>query len=138
MSIKLEMTFASFSDLSAFVEKQEGITPKTLKAAVKALPPVEREALILPDSKKVVGFNAEGKGVVVEEGTAQPEPEPENENETPPTYEQVKNAILEINKLKGKDAAVSVLKKFGAEKVGPQLKETDYPAILAECRRIKG
>lgn len=57
-----------------------------------------------------------------------------------PTYEDVKRAILEVSKAKGRDAALKVLAQFGAAK-GPDLQskpETFGPFIAAATAVIGG
>jgi hypothetical protein len=48
------------------------------------------------------------------------------------TYDQAAKAIQELAKAKGRDAAIEVLKKFGAAKL-PEVKESDFAAVVAAC-----
>jgi hypothetical protein len=48
------------------------------------------------------------------------------------TYDQAAKAIQELAKAKGRDAAIEVLKQFGAAKL-PEVKESDFAAVVAAC-----
>jgi hypothetical protein len=48
------------------------------------------------------------------------------------TYDQASKAIQELAKAKGRDAAIEVLKQFGAAKL-PEVKESDFAAVVAAC-----
>jgi membrane protein involved in colicin uptake len=53
------------------------------------------------------------------------------------TYEDVKKAILEVSKVKGRDAAIKLLGKFGAEK-GPDLqsKPETFSKFVAAAKEL--
>ena len=53
------------------------------------------------------------------------------------TFDNVKDAVLGVSRVYGRDAAVAVLAQFGATKVGPQIKEEDYAAVVAACKAVK-
>ena len=53
------------------------------------------------------------------------------------TFDNVKDAVLGVSRVHGRDAAVAVLAQFGATKVGPQIKEEDYAAVVAACKAVK-
>lgn len=50
------------------------------------------------------------------------------------TYEDAKNAILELSKTKGRDAAVAVLSSFGAAKL-PDVKPEQIAAVFAAAKK---
>ena len=55
---------------------------------------------------------------------------------TGPSLQKVADAIIDLANTTGREAAVSILKKYGAEKV-PQLKPADYAAALADVAVLK-
>lgn len=59
-----------------------------------------------------------------------------SEADKPVDFDAVKEAVLNLNRKKGRDAAVAVLAKFGAKKVGPELAEKDWAAVIAECDAV--
>ena len=76
------------------------------------------------------------------------EPEPDAKS-TEPTYADAKNAILEVVKLKGRDASLDVLALFnndevsvvtgaGKERKGDmsKLKPEQYGAVIDECKKV--
>jgi hypothetical protein len=71
------------------------------------------------------------------EAAATPEPKEEvapaaDEGPEAPaaTYQDAAQAITALSKIKGRDAAVALLKKFGASKL-PEVKPEDFDAIVA-------
>ena len=50
-------------------------------------------------------------------------------------YEDAKAAVLKISKDKGRDAAVTVLSKFGVQKL-PDLKPENYGALVAAVKEV--
>ena len=51
------------------------------------------------------------------------------------TYDDVKRAIIEVSKAKGRDAAVALLAEFGATKA-PDLKPEQYAALRARAAEV--
>lgn len=49
-----------------------------------------------------------------------------------PTYQQTADAVTKLAKVKGRDAAVGVLKQFGAAKL-PDVKPEQFGAVVAAC-----
>jgi hypothetical protein len=69
------------------------------------------------------------------ETAATPEPKEEvapaaDEDAPAATYQDAAQAITALSKIKGRDAAVALLKKFGASKL-PEVKPEDFDAIVA-------
>lgn len=52
-----------------------------------------------------------------------------------PTYQATAEAVTKLAKVKGRDAAVAVLSKFGAAKL-PEVKPEDFAAVIAECEAV--
>jgi hypothetical protein len=48
------------------------------------------------------------------------------------TYEDVKNAVLTLSTTKNRDAAVAVLKQFGASKL-TEVEQDRWPEVIAAC-----
>jgi hypothetical protein len=119
MSIKLELTFASFEELRKFSEHQV----KHPASEKDATPPAAPAKAAKPAPEKA-------KPAAEEETT-----DTEEETSDEPTFDDVKDAVLKVNRLVNKEAAKAVLKKFGAEKVGPEIKEKDYAAVIKACNK---
>lgn len=123
MTIKLELTFSSFAELSAFTAQHGGGSatkaPAETAKTQAAKPVAKVEKAPVPET---ASEELDDTGV-------------EETSQEVVNFDAVKDAILNLNKVKGKAAAVGVLAKFGAEKVGPQLKEKDYGAVIAECKK---
>ena len=49
-----------------------------------------------------------------------------------PTYQDTANAVTKLARIKGRDAAVAVLSKFGAGKL-PDVKPEQFAAVIAAC-----
>lgn len=129
--IELKLTFASFEELADFADKmaaEEQEAPSSPKASPKAglKAPVKKAAKPAPEPEEEIEEE-------LEEETAE-----EGEEEVPedPTFDDVRDAIMKVNKLKGKSAATAILKKFGVEKVGPSLKEAVWGKFVAACNAV--
>ena len=46
-------------------------------------------------------------------------------------------AVTKLSRTKGRDAAIAVLKSFGADKL-PDVKAEDYAAVVAKCNAAMG
>lgn len=53
-----------------------------------------------------------------------------------PTLQKVADAIIDLANNVSREAAVSVLTKYGAQKV-PQIKKEDFPAVLVDVATLK-
>lgn len=124
--MKLEIQFDSFEDLAAFAARNVG---ENVSAPPKT-PATPKKASL--NEKLAVKAAKEAEPADEDELTDTGDEEAADEQ---PSYEDVKAALLKVNKLKGKNAAISILKKYGASKVGPELKEKDYAAFLTDCEK---
>lgn len=71
-------------------------------------------------------------------GAAAPTPPPaaaDSSQAKPVTYDDVKTAVLELIKKKGRDAAADVLSRFGVQKA-PDLREEHYSEAVEMCKRV--
>lgn len=75
------------------------------------------------------------------ETAATPEPKadaaPAADDAPEVTYQDAAAAITQLSKVKGRDAAVALLKKFGASKL-PEVKPEDFAAIVADAKAQAG
>lgn len=127
--IELKLTFASFEELADFADRmaaEEQEAPSSPKASPKATlkAPAKKAAKPAPEPEEEIEEELEEE--TVEEGEEEEVPED-------PTFDDVRDAIMKVNKLKGKSAATAILKKFGVEKVGPSLKEAVWGKFVAAC-----
>lgn len=49
------------------------------------------------------------------------------------TYKEAAEAVTKLSRTKGRDAAIAVLKSFGADKL-PDVKPEDFAAVVAACQ----
>lgn len=49
------------------------------------------------------------------------------------TYKEAAEAVTKLSRTKGRDAAITVLKSFGADKL-PDVKTEDFAAVVAACQ----
>ena len=133
-AMKLEIHFSSFEELAAFTARHTGEVSAPVKETTDRAPKAPsaqktpKPAKVAPEPEP--DLSVEDDEDVLEDGL--------EEAEEQITYDKVKEAILRVNQHKGKEAAIAILAKFGAKKVGPDLKEKDYPAIFVECKRVLG
>lgn len=69
--------------------------------------------------------------------SAKPTATPADAPSASPTYDEVKGAILEVSKSKGRQAAIDLLTKFGA-KTGPDVKPDQYADFIAAATSALG
>jgi hypothetical protein len=119
----LQENTAAIRDLIAAMQGAPVAAP--VVAEPKAEAPAKTE-------KKAKAEKAETPKV---EAAATPEPKEEvapvaDEDAPDATYQDAAQAITALSKIKGRDAAVALLKKFGASKL-PEVKPEDFNAIVA-------
>lgn len=118
-----------------------------MKGAQVAVPVVVEETAAAVEAKPAKKGKPEKAETPKPEVVATPEPkeevapaadEDEDEDEGPAaTYQDAATAITQLSKVKGRDAAVALLKKFGASKL-PEVKPEDFNAIVAEANTQAG
>ena len=114
-----------------------------MKGAQVASPVVVEETAAIQETKPAKKGKPEKAETPKQEPVATPEPKEEvapvaDEDEGPAaTYQDAATAITQLSKVKGRDAAVALLKKFGASKL-PEVKPEDFNAIVAEANAQAG
>ena len=110
-----------------------------MKGAQVAVPVVvAEETAAVEETKPAKKGKPEKAETPKQEPVATPEPKEEvapaaDEDEGPvATYQDAATAITQLSKVKGRDAAVALLKKFGASKL-PEVKPEDFNAIVTEA-----
>lgn len=122
--IKLEMQFATFEELAAFAARNAGeVLPVAILKASKPQS-VNQKLAAKAEKEKAAAPADEDELTETEADDAEPDA---------PTFDDAKAALLKVNKHKGKNAALAILKKYNATKVGPELKEKDYAAFIDDC-----
>jgi len=101
----------------AVIEKPKSSKARTVKAAPRLT--AEEIAIALqepPPAEATPEPGTEAAYVASQENAllVYPEPEPVAEDEPPLTYNVLANAILELIRLKGRDAATAILQGYGA------------------------
>lgn len=76
------------------------------------------------------------KTQVLSETTASDTGEPATDQSAEVPYEDAANAVTHLAKVKGRDAAVKALSKFGAAKL-PDVKPDDYAALVKACKEAE-
>lgn len=123
---------AAIRDLIAAI--RNGIPTSTEQVAV-----VVQEAQV---EEKPAKTEKKGKAEKAETPKDEPAVTPEPKADAAPaaddvpevTYQDAAAAITQLSKVKGRDAAVALLKKYGASKL-PEVKPEDFAAIVADANR---
>lgn len=130
LEIAIQENTAAIRALIAAISNGIPTTAQQVAAVVeevKAEAPAKAEKKIKPEK-------AEAPKV---EQAATPEPKeeaaPAADDAPEVTYQDAAAAITALSKTKGRDAAVALLKKFGASKL-PEVKPEDFAAIVAEAQ----
>lgn len=70
--------------------------------------------------------------------SAAPAPQASTAADTPVvTYKEAAEAVTKLSRTKGRDAAIAVLKSFGADKL-PDVKTEDFAAVVQACTDAMG
>lgn len=128
MPIQVQFTFNDEKEFSDFVAKFLGSA-----TTVAAKPPKVAEESKKPTLNQKIAAKAEKENKEPEVSEDQVEEETEKEDID---FEAVGDAILNVSRRKGRDAAVGVLAKFGYKKVDANMKASDYPLVYAECKKV--
>jgi hypothetical protein len=130
LEIAIQENTAAIRELIAAISN--GI-PTTAQQVAAVVEEVKAEAPVKTE-KKAKAEKAEAPKV---EQAATPEPKeeaaPAADDAPEVTYQDAAAAITALSKTKGRDAAVALLKKFGASKL-PEVKPEDFAAIVAEAQ----
>lgn len=65
--------------------------------------------------------------------SAAPAPQASTAADPAVTYKEAAEAVTKLSRTKGRDAAIAVLKSFGADKL-PDVKTEDFAAVVAACQ----
>lgn len=125
MQVQVHFSFTNEEEFLTFSKKFSGVEAATVV--------LKTETVKSPTAKPPGTLKSEPK----QDAKAEPEKTETKKSETPsiePTFDNVKEWVLRTSRDAGRDAAVAVLGKFGAKKVGADLKEEDYPAIIEACQ----
>lgn len=106
-------------------------TPAATQASPAPTPPTaEVEQVAVPEK------TADASSQPVE--SAAPAPQASTAADAPVvTYKEAAEAVTKLSRTKGRDAAIAVLKSFGAEKL-PDVKPEQFAAVVAACQAALG
>lgn len=71
---------------------------------------------------------------VAEAGTS--EDEPGEQTSAAPTYTETMPFVINVSRAKGREAALDVLRKYGATKGLSEVKASDYAKVIADCKAL--
>ena len=133
LEIAIQENTAALRDLIKAISNGIPTTAQQVAAVVEEAAEVKAEAPAKTEKKA----KAEKAKTPKVEQAATPEPKeeaaPAADDEPDATYQDAAAAITALSKTKGRDAAVALLKKFGASKL-PEVKPEDFAAIVAEAK----
>ena len=109
-------------------------TSKSTPAATQASPaPTQPTAEV--EQAAVPEKTADASSQPVE--SAAPAPQASTAADPAVTYKEAAEAVTKLSRTKGRDAAIAVLKSFGADKL-PDVKPEDFAAVVAACQAALG
>lgn len=133
LEIAIQENTAAIRELIKAISNGIPTTAQQVAAVVEEATEVKAEAPAKTE-KKAKAEKTESAKV---EQAATPEPKadvaPAADDAPEVTYQDAANAITALSKTKGRDAAVALLKKYGASKL-PEVKPEDFAAIVADAK----
>jgi hypothetical protein len=143
----VKMLEPKIEDLASAVNANTAAIRELIKAISNGVPTTAAQvAAVVEEVKAEAPAKTEKKAKAekTEAPKAEPAATPEPKEEAAPaadegpgepevTYQDAAAAITALSKTKGRDAAVALLKKFGASKL-PEVKPEDFAAIVAEAK----
>lgn len=132
--------------LEQAIQENTAAINRLIAAITNGIPTTAQQVAAVVEEAKVEEKPAKkGKAEKAEtpkqEVAATPEPKeevaPVADDAPAVTYQDAAAAITALSKAKGRDAAVALLKKFGASKL-PEVKEEDFAAIVADANAQVG
>lgn len=117
-------------EVAAAPVEKSAKTTKPTPAATQASPALtqptaEAETAAAPEK------TADASSQPVE--SAAPAPQASTAADPAVTYKEAAEAVTKLSRTKGRDAAIAVLKSFGADKL-PDVKTEDFAAVVAACQ----
>jgi hypothetical protein len=130
MIAHIALHFESLEELQEFLTRNKDI-PAVTRATETAKPP---KAQATP-AKTPAPAKAEKPAAAPVEEADDAEEDGAEETSAAPTFDDVKQALLKVNKLKGRAATVAVLEKFKIEKLTREFDEKNFAAFIAACNK---
>lgn len=127
------------TDKSRDVAKEVAAAPVEKPKATKKPTAVETQASpapTQPTAEVAAVTDAPEKTVDASNPTAEsaaPAPQASTAADPAVTYKEAAEAVTKLSRTKGRDAAIAVLKSFGADKL-PDVKTEDFAAVVAACQ----
>ena len=132
------------TDKSRDVAKEVAAAPVEKPKATKKPTAVETQASpapTQPTAEVAAVTDAPEKTVDASNPTAEsaaPAPQASTAADAPVvTYKEAAEAVTKLSRTKGRDAAIAVLKSFGADKL-PDVKPEQFAAVVAACQAALG
>lgn len=139
LEIALQENTAAIRELIAAISKGIPTTAQQVAAVVQEAQVEDKPAKAEKKAKAEKAESAKVEPAVTQEPKADAAPAADEEGPVEPevTYQDAAAAITQLSKVKGRDAAVALLKKFGASKL-PEVKPEDFAAIVADAKAQAG
>lgn len=127
MQVTMHVVLDNLAELAQFSEILSKVNGTKAALAAPTLPAKS-------DKKPTFEQKMASKAEPAAEAAGEPAPK-EEKSPSPldPTYPNMKSAVLLVSKTKGRNAAETILKKYGADKIGPQIEEKYFANIIADC-----
>lgn len=133
LEIAIQENTAAIRELIKAISNGVPTTAQQVAAVVKEATEVKAEAPAKTEKKAKAEKTESAKvdTAATQEPKADAAPAADDAPEV--TYQDAANAITALSKTKGRDAAVALLKKYGASKL-PEVKPEDFAAIVADAK----
>lgn len=135
MQVTMHVVLDNLAELTQFAKVLSHVATNTLPAGAKAAAAIED---IVPPKKTTFEqqMKAKAEPAVAKPTKTDVETAPvEEKSPSPldPTYDNMKGAVLLVSKTKGRVAAVTILKKYDTDKIGPHIEEKNFASIISDC-----
>lgn len=105
-------------------------TPAATQASPAPTPPTAEVEQVAAPEKTADASNPTAE-------SAAPAPQASTAADPAVTYKEAAEAVTKLSRTKGRDAAIAVLKSFGADKL-PDVKPEQFAAVVAACQAALG
>lgn len=134
MSITITFTGGSRQEVEGLIVGYANSVLPTPSQPSKVL---EVSAKVMPESREPNEIRApKVSDPIPVETVAEPATQPDEPTEIP--YERISTAVLKLSVSKGKDAALNLIKSFGAERKASEIDPAKFGDVLATIDKLMG
>lgn len=128
MQVTMHVVLDNLHELAQFSEILSKVNGSKAASVAPAVSSVKT------DKKQTFEDKMKAKAEATVEPAAEPAPKDEKSpSPLDPTYNNMKSAVLLVSKTKGRSVAETILKKYGANKIGPDVEEKHFANIISDC-----